>query len=154
MGAVASGGVVVLDEATIESVAPDVVQRAIDDETQEIERRECVYRGGGPAASLRGRVVILVDDGLATGATMLAAVQAVAELQPEHVVVAVPVCAAPSCAALENDADEVVCLEKPEPFHAVGLWYADFSQTSDDEVRSLLADAASRHGPARSAAMS
>ena len=155
MGAVASGGVVVLDHALVESFGVPVaaVESSIAGETAEMRRREKLYRAGRPAPAIRGRGVLLVDDGLATGASMLAAVRALARLHPARVVVAVPVCAASSCDALANEVDEVVCLEKPEPFRAVGLWYEDFSQTSDEEVRALLAGAASRravlHGGAR-----
>src|SRR5262249_50761371 len=104
----------------------------------ELERREREYRQGRSLADLGGHVVILVDDGLATGSSMRAAVEAVRALDPARVVVAVPVGASSTCAALAAIADEVVCAREPEPFSAVGLWYHDFSQTSDDEVRELL----------------
>jgi predicted phosphoribosyltransferase len=140
MGAIASGDVRVLNEDVVESyrvprTAIDAVARA---ERLELERRERSYRDGRPLLPIDGRVVILVDDGLATGSTMWAAVVAVRRLQPARVVVAVPVGAADTCEALRNVADEVVCAFTPEPFRAVGLWYADFSQTTDDEVRQLL----------------
>jgi predicted phosphoribosyltransferase len=143
MGAIASGGVGVLNEDVLESVG--VSQAAIDAVTRteqlELERRERAYRDGRPPVPIEGRVVILVDDGLATGSTMRAAVLAVRRLHPARVVVAVPVGAWQVCQALGQVADEVVCPFTPEPFRAVGLWYADFSQTTDEEVRQLLAQA-------------
>ncbi|HEY3554477.1 MAG TPA: phosphoribosyltransferase family protein, partial [Casimicrobiaceae bacterium] len=104
----------------------------------ELERREQLYRGERAPMSLAGRIVILVDDGLATGSTMLAAATAVKQQQPKKVIVAVPVAAAQTCNALRAVVDEVVCGYTPEPFHAVGLWYDDFTQTTDAEVRGLL----------------
>jgi predicted phosphoribosyltransferase len=143
MGAIASGGVRVLNEDVLESVA--VSQAAIDAVTRteqlELERRERAYRDGRPPVPIEGRVVILVDDGLATGSTMRAAALAVRRLHPARVVVAVPVGAWQTCQALGEVADKVVCPFTPEPFRAVGLWYADFSQTTDEEVRQLLAQA-------------
>jgi len=140
-GAIASGGVRVLNKDLIERLhLPAEWVEAIDArERQELERRERVYRGERPPPDLAGRTVILVDDGLATGSTMMAAVQAVRQDDPAKVVVAVPVAAPEVCAALRAVADDVVCASTPEPMRAVGLWYEDFSQTSDDEVRELLA---------------
>ena len=140
MGAIASGGVRVLNQDvlawySLPEAAIDTVARA---EAEELERREREYRNGQPLINVDGRVVILVDDGLATGSTMKAAVQAVRALHPARIVVAVPVGATDTCRALEAAADEVVCARTPEPFSAVGLWYRDFSQTTDDEVRELL----------------
>ena len=106
-------------------------------ERAELERRARLYRNG-PPPKLRGRTVILVDDGLATGSSMRAAVAALRSLDPASIVVAVPVAARETCEALRNEADEVVCARTPEPFHAVGLWYEDFEQTSDEEVGELL----------------
>jgi predicted phosphoribosyltransferase len=144
MGAIASGGVGVLNDDVLRSIA--VPQTAIDAVTRteqvELERRERAYRHGRPPVPIDGRVVILVDDGLATGSTMKAAVMAVRRLHPARVVVAVPVGAWETCHELRELADEVVCAFTPEPFRAVGLWYADFSQTTDAEVRELLALAA------------
>jgi predicted phosphoribosyltransferase len=144
MGAIASGGVRVLNEDVLESIA--VPQATIDAATRteqsELQRRERAYRDGRPLVPIEGRVVILVDDGLATGSTMRAAVLAVRRLHPARVVVAVPVGAWQTCEDLREVADEVVCAFTPEPFRAVGLWYADFSQTTDDEVRQLLSLAA------------
>jgi predicted phosphoribosyltransferase len=141
MGAIASGNVRVMNEEVLESypvsrAAIDAVTRA---ERAELERRERAYRDGRPLVPVEGRVVILVDDGLATGSTMRAAVLAARRLRPARVVVAVPVGAWQACRALREVADEVVCAFTPEPFSAVGLWYADFSQTTDEEVRHLLA---------------
>jgi putative phosphoribosyl transferase len=113
-------------------------------ELRELERREAAYRDGRPPPNLTGKTVILVDDGLATGATMHAAALAVRELGPKEIVVAVPVAAKETCDEFRDVVDDIVCAVTPRPFHAVGLWYDDFSQTSDDEVRELLAQAAER----------
>ena len=141
IGAIASGGIQVINreavalyglpDATIETVA-----RA---ERRELERRERIYRTGRAPVPLEGRVVVLVDDGLATGATMRAAVLAARQRQPSRIVVAVPVGSRDTCREIGETADEVICVSMPEPFLAVGLWYQDFSQTSDEEVRQLLA---------------
>jgi predicted phosphoribosyltransferase len=143
MGAIASGGVMVLNEDVVQAlgIPPSVVESVAAREREELARRERLYRGERPAPQVRGRTVILVDDGLATGATMQAAVRALRQQRPARIVVAVPVGAPDTCAQLRAEADEVVCGITPEPFHAVGLWYRDFSQTSDDEVRELLAKA-------------
>jgi predicted phosphoribosyltransferase len=144
IGAIATGGVMVInpDLAGVE-LPRHVVDSVAARERGELERREQLFRGERPALSLAGRIVILVDDGLATGSTMLAAVTAVKQQQPKKVIVAVPVAAAPTCQALRAVVDEVVCGYTPEPFHAVGLWYDDFTQTTDAEARALLD--ASRH---------
>jgi predicted phosphoribosyltransferase len=143
MGAIASGDIRVLNEDVLELYP--VPKAAIDAVTQterlELARRERAYRDGRPLVPIEGRTVVLVDDGLATGSTMRAAVLAVGRLRPARVVVAVPVGAWETCHALREVADEVVCAFTPEPFRAVGLWYADFSQTTDDEVRQLLSHA-------------
>ncbi|HEX3157565.1 MAG TPA: phosphoribosyltransferase [Gemmatimonadaceae bacterium] len=145
MGAIASGGVQVLNEDIIQDLG--IPERAIAAasirEQAELERRERRYRDGRPPPDVRGHTVLLVDDGLATGSTMRAAVAALRALQPARIVIAVPVAAPDVCAALGAEVDEIVCAETPEPFHAVGLWYGDFSQTTDDEVHDLLAAAAS-----------
>jgi len=133
MGAIASGGITVLNNDVLQWL--HVPEETID---RELERRERAYRAGRAPLDVRGRTVILVDDGLATGSSMRAAIAALRRLQPAQIIVAVPVGAAETCAGLESLADEVVCLETPDPFHAVGLWYQDFTQTSDDEVRDLL----------------
>jgi putative phosphoribosyl transferase len=107
-------------------------------EQAELERRERVYRGDRPWPDLHGRVVILVDDGLATGSTMRAAVAALRHQEPDRIVVAVPVAAPETCQEFRSIADEIVCLQTPDPFYAVGLWYRDFGQTTDEQVRALL----------------
>ncbi len=140
MGAIASGGVRVLSHDLIDELG--IPRAAVEDvsvrERLELERRERLYRGDRPLPLLQQRTVILVDDGLATGASMEAAVEAVRQLHPAAVIVATPVGAAESCARLRRVADAVVCAETPEPFHAVGLWYRRFDQTTDDEVVELL----------------
>jgi predicted phosphoribosyltransferase len=140
MGAIASGGVRVLNEDVIRwyGLGRDVIDAIAAEEQQELERRERLYRGDREPPPVAGRVVILVDDGLATGSTMKAAVEAVRLLGPARVVVAVPVGAAETCRDLAQRADEVVCARTPEPFSAVGLWYHDFAQTSDEQVREAL----------------
>jgi putative phosphoribosyl transferase len=143
MGAIASGGVRVLNDGVVAHYqpSPHELQRITDLEARELERRERAYRGSRAAIPIAGRIAILVDDGLATGASMRAAVQAVRSLNPSRVVVAVPVGAPDSCRAIAEAADEVVCLLQPDSFDAVGLWYEDFTQTTDAEVRTLLARA-------------
>ncbi len=141
MGAVATGGVRVLNDQVVDTlrVPSYVIDAVAAREQQELTRRERLYRGGRPPPSVRGRTVILVDDGLATGATMHAAVKALRQQQPARIVVAVPTAAPETCDELKAEADEVICAITPDPFHAVGRWYEDFSQTTDDEVRDLLA---------------
>jgi erythromycin esterase-like protein/predicted phosphoribosyltransferase len=141
MGALATGGVRVLNDDVVERLRiPNYVIDAVAaQEQQELTRRERLYRGGRPPPDVRGRTVILVDDGLATGATMHAAIQALRQLQPGRIVVAVPTAAPETCEALRAEVDEVICTITPEPFHAVGRWYENFSQTTDEEVRDLLA---------------
>jgi predicted phosphoribosyltransferase len=146
MGAIASGGVRVMNPMPGMHVTPEEVAAAVARELPELQRRERLYRGQGPAPELHGRTVIVVDDGLATGATMHAALLGIRQQQPARLVMAVPVGAADSCEALQGVADEVVCVATPEPFRAVGLWYRQFPQTSDDEVRALLEDAR-EHAP-------
>ena len=140
MGAIATGGVRVMNEDVITVYRPSA--SAIDATTRaeliELERRERAYRDGRLPLPVEGQTVILVDDGLATGSTMRAAVLAIRRHRPARVIVAVPVGAREACEALREVADEVVCAFTPEPFSAVGLWYADFSQTTDEEVRHLL----------------
>lgn len=140
MGAIASGGVQVLNEELIAELGiPEAaVDRVAEREGKELERRERAYRDGRPPPELRSRPVLLVDDGLATGFTMRAAVMALRQRSAERVIVGVPVGAPETCEELSRIADDVVCATTPEPFHAVGLWYKDFSQTVDDEVRALL----------------
>ena len=140
MGAIASGGVRVLDRdlMRVARVSEEQLQRVIDAEQTELERRERRYRGDRPFPDVHGNTVILVDDGLATGATMRAAVAALRAEGPKKIVVAVPVAAPTTCDAFRDVADDIVCAVTPEPFRAVGLWYDDFSQTTDDEVHQLL----------------
>ena len=140
MGAIASGGVRVLNADVVEwyGITPEMLERVARAEQAELERREREYRQGRPALDIRGRTVILVDDGLATGSSMRAAVEAVRQRQPSAVVVAVPVGAPSTCAELKRLADEAICARTPDRFSAVGQWYVDFSQTSDAEVRRLL----------------
>lgn len=147
MGAIASGGVRVLVESVIRQLAipPAIVQAAAEREGRELERRERDYRGDRPVPEVAGRTVILVDDGIATGASMRAAIAALRALRPARLVVAVPVAAPETCRELAALVDEVVCALTPERFTAVGLWYEDFSPTTDDEVRALLADAWRRY---------
>lgn len=144
MGAIASGQVRVLNADVVEwyGLSPETIDEATRRETAELERRERLYRDGSPLTPVQGRIVILVDDGLATGSTMRAAIGAVRQLNPARIVVAVPVGARETCDSLRAVADDVVCVSTPSSFHAVGQWYDDFSQTSDDEVRRLLRDAA------------
>jgi predicted phosphoribosyltransferase len=154
MGAIASGGTRVLNRRTIRElhISSEDVERVAEAEQRELDRREQAYRGQRAAPEIRDRSVIVVDDGLATGATMAAAVAALREQHPAAIIVAAPVGAAETCAALRTMADDCVCAETPHPFQGVGRWYGDFEQTTDDEVRRLL-DAAGRPGAADAAAM-
>jgi putative phosphoribosyl transferase len=140
MGAIASGGVLVLDDGVLRwlGISEEQVQRALTRELDELRRREAAYRNGRPLPDLKGKTVILVDDGLATGTSMQAAARAVRRHQPARIVIAVPVASRATCDQFRDDVDEVVCAVTPEPFYAVGNWYEDFSQTSDEEVRELL----------------
>jgi putative phosphoribosyl transferase len=144
MGAIASGGVRILDEAAIRrfGVTEQELAAVAATEERELERRERRYRAGGPMPDVAGKTVILIDDGLATGATMAAAAAALRAQHPARLIVAVPVSATETCEAFRDLADEVVCAATPEPFVAVGQWYEDFSQTPDEEVHDLLARAA------------
>ena len=140
MGAIASGGVRLMnrDVVTALEIPTHVIETVAAREHVELERRERLYRGSEPVVPLLNKTVVLVDDGLATGSTMRAAVQSVRAQQPARVVVAVPVGAPSTCDELRREADEVVCLRMPDPFVAVGQWYRDFTETSDHEVRALL----------------
>lgn len=144
MGAIASGGVRVLNRDTVDflQIGDEVIDRVAAEEEQELRRREALYRGNRPRPPIQDRTVILVDDGLATGSTMKAAAEALRRQSPAEIVVAVPVAARSTCDEFEAYVDEVVCAETPSPFHAVGMWYEDFSQTSDQEVQRLLEEAA------------
>ena len=140
MGALASGGGVVMNDNVVSSlhITDDQVREVIASETVELARREQAYRGGRPFPDPRGKIVILVDDGIATGASMLAAVRALRAAGPQSIVVAVPVGPESTCRELAQEADDVVCATMPPGFEAVGQVYADFHQVSDDEVRELL----------------
>jgi predicted phosphoribosyltransferase len=144
LGALASGGIRVLNHGIIRALGIDEgdIEAAARREQHEIERREHTYRGDRPPPELAGRVVIVIDDGVATGATMRAAVAALRQREPARLIVAVPTAASDSCDRLRREADEVVCLATPEPYIAVGRWYRHFDQTGDNEVRELLAKAA------------
>jgi predicted phosphoribosyltransferase len=141
MGAVATGGVLVLNEQLVErlGIPKQMIDAVAARERQELVRRERLYRGGRPPPDVRGRTVILVDDGLATGATMHAAIRALRQQNPARIVVAVPTASPDTCEEMKKEADDVICVITPEPFHAVGRWYRDFSQTTDEEVSVLLA---------------
>jgi putative phosphoribosyl transferase len=140
MGAIASGGVRVLNEEVVSwyGIPESAIEQVAREETAELERRERAYREDRPAPELANRVIILVDDGLATGSTMRAAAQAVRQHRPSRVIIAVPVGARQTCRDMTAVADEVICARMPEPFSAVGQWYVDFDQTEDAEVRELL----------------
>jgi putative phosphoribosyl transferase len=148
MGAIASGGLRVLNDGVIQAlrIAPEVIEQVTAEERVELERREQAIRAGMVPIDRKGRTVILVDDGLATGSTMRSAVAAIRREQVAYLVVAVPVAAPDTAAALRPQVDELVCLMTPEPFLAVGRWYRDFRQTSDEEVRELLARASELGG--------
>jgi predicted phosphoribosyltransferase len=141
MGAVATGGVRVLNDEIVRGlgISKHEIDAAVARELQELARRERLYRGARPPPDVAGRTVVLVDDGLATGATMRAAVAAVRQQKPARIVVAVPTASPETCEAMKAEADDVICAMTPEPFFAVGHWYEDFTQTTDDEVRELLA---------------
>lgn len=147
MGAIASGGVRIINEHIINlvNISEDTIARVAAQEERELERRERLYRGDRPDLDLEGRIVILVDDGLATGATMWAAVASVRRQHPAKIVIAVPVAASATCHELQDAVDEIVCTATPDPFYSVGLWYEDFPQTTDDQVRQLLAKAQNSH---------
>jgi predicted phosphoribosyltransferase len=141
MGAIASGGIRVLNHEVLShlGIPEDIIELVIENEQRELERREREYRGNRHPLGLRGHTVIIVDDGLATGSSMRAAVQALRRKHPKRIVVAVPVGPRETCESFSNEVDTVaVCAITPEPFNAVGTWYANFSQTTDDEVRELF----------------
>lgn len=146
MGAIASGGVRVLLPSVIAAVGAtnDEIEAIVARERRELERREHAYRGDRPPPRIRDRTVILVDDGLATGATMLAAARALRMQEPARIVVAAPVASIEACESFKDEVDDVICARTPDPFFGVGLWYADFSQTTDQEVHDLLERVSSR----------
>jgi len=149
MGAIATGGVRVLNEEVLHTahIAAEALEHVAERELRELERRELTYRAGRPPADPVGKIAILVDDGLATGSTMRAAVRALRLQQPQRIVIAVPTASSQTCHALRSEVDEVICVSTPEPFYAVGVWYEDFSQTTDDEVRAYLRAAEQWHPP-------
>ncbi len=140
MGAIATGGIRVIDEEVVHMlhIPKEVIDAVAAKEQRELERRERLYRDDRPPPDVNDCIVILVDDGLATGSTMRAAVEALRQQHPAHLVVAVPVAAPSVCKELSTEVDEVVCAQAPEPFYGVGYWYEDFSQLSDEEVHDLL----------------
>ncbi|MCG6138553.1 MAG: phosphoribosyltransferase [Nostoc sp. LLA-1] len=149
MGAIASGGVRIINEHIINqmNISDDMIARVAVQEERELERRELLYRGDRPFSDLKERTVILVDDGLATGATMWAAVASVRRQHPAQIVIAVPVATTETCQELATAVDKIVCAATPSPFYSVGMWYKDFPQTTDDQVRHLLAKSETNHQP-------
>jgi len=147
MGAIATGGIRVLNNEVVKhlSIPEHVIDSATQGEQRELDRREQVYRGNRQPPQVHGWTVIFVDDGLATGSTMRAAVTALRQQKPAHIVVAVPVAAASTCQEFQDEVDQIICATTPEPFYGVGQWYEDFSQTSDEEVRDLLDRAAQEY---------
>ena len=141
MGAIASGGIRVLNGEVVESlrISDEIIDAVAAREEKELERRERAYRGQRPRLEVEGRIVVLVDDGIATGSTMRAAVNALRQQQPKRIIVAVPTAAASTYREFQSEADEMVAVMVPELFYGVGKWYEDFSQTTDQEVRDLLA---------------
>ncbi|HEX4749015.1 MAG TPA: phosphoribosyltransferase [Bryobacteraceae bacterium] len=147
IGAIASGGVRVLNESVIEELqlAPKLIEHIAKREEQELKRREQLYRNGRPARPVHGRAVMLVDDGLATGASLKAAARAIRLQGPRRVIAAVPVAAKETCDEFRTEIDEMICAYTPQPFLAVGMWYEDFSQTTDEEVQRILEQAVAQH---------
>ncbi len=141
MGAIASGGVQIMNALPRVRVTPRAMKAVVEREQAELARREALYRGAHPRVAIRGRRVIVVDDGLATGSTVRAAIAAIRLQQPAEIVVAVPVGARETCRQLRGEVSNLVCAAMPEPFRAVGQWYRDFPQATDEEVRELLDDA-------------
>jgi predicted phosphoribosyltransferase len=153
MGALASGGIRVMNEELVDElgIPPSLIEAEVARERRELRRRERAYRGGRPALDLKGKTVILVDDGIATGTSMRAAVEALEQMQPVQIIAAVPVAPPATCTEFNRGITQCVCLATPEPFHAVGLWYVDFRQTTDEEVCALLEQAAPDAAPAQTA---
>ncbi len=145
MGAIASGGVTVLNHEVVHAfgISNATIEEVSSRETEELLRREALYRGNKPPLEISGRTVILIDDGLATGSSMAAAIAALRKQKPAKIIVGVPVAAPSVCEELRAQADDIVCAATPEPFYAVGAWYQDFSQTTDREIHDLLERAAS-----------
>jgi len=147
MGAIATGGDKVINQDVVQTfrIPNRVIEEVASREAEELVRRERLYRGGKPAPEISGRVVILIDDGLATGSSMSAAIAALRKQNPARIVVGVPVAAPSTCDEFRSEVDEIVCAVTPEPFHAVGIWYEDFSQTTDQEIHELLERADREH---------
>jgi len=147
MGAIASGGVRVLNYDVVQTfgISSQMIEAVASREAEELIRRERLYRGNKPAPEISGRIVVLVDDGLATGSSMRAAIAALRKQNPAKIVVGVPVAAPSTCDEFRSEVDEIICAVTPEPFHAVGIWYEDFSQTTDQEIHDLLERAAREH---------
>jgi putative phosphoribosyl transferase len=147
MGAIASGDVRIINQDVVDAlgISEETIDTVAQEEERELLRREQSYRDNRPPPDVRGRTVILIDDGLATGASMAAAVAGLRELHPAQIVIAVPTASAETCQAFAEQVDAIVCAETPHPFKAVGVWYDDFSQTTDEEVRELLISAAELH---------
>jgi putative phosphoribosyl transferase len=147
MGAIASGGIRILNPNVVRSfeIPEETINAVASREQRELERRERFYRDGRHPLEVRGRIVLIVDDGLATGATMKAAVAAIRKKHPARIIVAVPVAAPETCAELDQEVDELVCARTPDPFMAVGIWYRHFPQLTDEEVRDLLQSSAEEY---------
>lgn len=147
MGAIAEGGILFLNDTVVSymDISKDSIESAAKVEFAELERRLKIYRNGRPALDLKGKVVLIVDDGLATGATMKAALKAIKHKEPQKIVVAVPVGAPSTCMEIKSEADDVICLKTPDPFIAVGSWYVIFEQTTDQQVQELLQKASDRY---------
>ncbi len=142
MGAIASGHVIFINEDVVQSlgISQEAIEKVIAAERRELKRRERVYRSGQPAPNIKGKTIILIDDGIATGSTIRAALATLRQQQPQKIVLAIPVAPPEACHSLKAEVDELVCLLAPEWFCAIGLWYEDFAQTTDSQVRQLLAD--------------
>jgi putative phosphoribosyl transferase len=140
MGAIASGGIRVMNDDVLRmvNISPDAIEAAVKKEGQELQRREKAYRGNRPSLDVKDKTVILVDDGLATGATMRAAVAALRKQRPRQIIIAVPTASADTCEGFRAEVDDIICAMTPTPFHAVGEWYEDFPQNTDEEVQQLL----------------
>ncbi|MBW4448420.1 MAG: phosphoribosyltransferase [Spirirestis rafaelensis WJT71-NPBG6] len=149
MGAIADGGVRILNEDIIrdEKIDPEAIEKVTVEEQQELQRRQNLYRGDRPKPVIQGRTILLIDDGLATGATMRAAIAALHKQQPAKIVVGVPTSSPQTCQEIKSQVDEIICAQTPSPFYSVGFWYEKFPQTTDQEVRDLLNQAANRQLP-------
>lgn len=149
MGAIAAGGVCILNQSIVHQIqiSDEEIATVAAQEQRELERRESMYRGDRPFPDFQGQIIILVDDGLATGATMWAAIIAVRQKQPQEIVIAVPVAAPETCEEMCSKVEKIICANTPSPFYSVGMWYEKFPQTTDDEVCELLKKATNNHQP-------